>query len=409
MAGIRLSHVSKRFEGVDAVRDVSLEIEDGEFLVLVGPSGCGKTTLLRMIAGLEAASAGEIRIGDTDVTALPPKRRDVAMVFQDYALYPHLTVEKNLGIGLKLRGVSRAERREHVLRVAKVLGLEGMLARKPGQLSGGQRQRVAIGRAMVREPRVYLMDEPLSNLDAKLRVQMRAELGRLRDRLRVTTVYVTHDQVEAMTLGHRVAVMNHGVLQQVGTAQELFDHPANAFVAGFIGSPEMNLAHATVVAGRLEVGEHQLSLPPGAGLDDGDRVIVGIRPSDFELVQHADTALDSTLTVKAEVTELLGSEMRVVFLVDARPAGEGAQGADPAEPADFSLLGAPDAAPGLTTSFTAAIRADPRITSGTRLRLSVDPAALHFFDPDTGLAIGLRAASAGTPAEIVTAQHERSG
>jgi multiple sugar transport system ATP-binding protein len=409
LAGIRLSHVSKSFEGVDAVRDVSLDIEDGEFLVLVGPSGCGKTTLLRMVAGLESVSAGEIRIGDSDVTALPPKRRDVAMVFQDYALYPHLTVEKNLGIGLKLRGVRRAERKEHVLRVAKLLGLDGMLTRKPGQLSGGQRQRVAIGRAMVREPRVYLMDEPLSNLDAKLRVQMRAELSRLRDRLRVTTVYVTHDQVEAMTLGHRVAVMNHGVLQQVGTAQELFDHPANAFVAGFIGSPEMNLAHAMVVAGRLEVGQYQLGLPPNAGLDDGEHVIVGIRPSDFELAPPADAAPDSALTVQAEVTELLGSEMRVVFVVHARPAGEGARGEGAVESAEFSLLGAPTDTPGLTTSFTATIRADRRITTGTRLRLSVDPAALHFFDPDTGLAIGSRAAPARPPAEIVTAQHERSG
>jgi multiple sugar transport system ATP-binding protein len=401
MAAIRLSHVSKSFDGTAAVSDVSLDIEDGEFVVLVGPSGCGKTTLLRMIAGLESVSAGEIRIGGADVTALPPKRRDVAMVFQDYALYPHLSVEKNLGIGLKLRGVARDERRRHVVRVAKVLGLENLLARKPGQLSGGQRQRVAIGRAMVREPRVYLMDEPLSNLDAKLRVQMRAELGRLRDRLRVTTVYVTHDQVEAMTLGHRVAVMNHGVLQQVGTAQELFDRPANVFVASFIGSPEMNLAHGTITGGRLRLGDYELSLPAGTGLGHDGRVIVGIRPSDFELAPPGPPPYGSGMTVKVELAESLGSEMRVVFVVNARPGSAGIDaGADTDEPPEFALLGGPADAEGRATSFTASIRADPRIGTGTQLRLVIDTESLHFFDPDTGLAIGPRAGSSRSPAEI---------
>src|SRR5262249_2280669 len=273
-----IDRVSKSFGGVAALNDVSLELVDGEFLVLVGPSGCGKTTLLRTIAGLESASSGRILIGDLDVTALPPKQRDVAMVFQDYALYPHLTVEQNLGLGLKLRKIPRDERKTRVRSVAEMLGLADLLRRKPAQLSGGQQQRVAIGRAVVREPVVYLLAEPLSNLDAQLRARTRAELARLRDRLRVTTVYVTHDQVEAMTLGDRVAVLKDGELQQVATPQVLFNEPANVFVAGFIGSPEMNLVHAEHVGGTIRFGGHALPIPAGAELPPG-RGIPCIRAS----------------------------------------------------------------------------------------------------------------------------------
>ncbi len=391
MAGITLTNVTKRFPGFMAVRDLNLAIDDGEFLVLVGPSGCGKTTVLRMIAGLETLTQGQASIGEVDVTSMPPKDRDVAMVFQDYALYPHLTVEKNLGIGLKLRRVPKGERRARVLKVATLLGLEDLLSRRPAELSGGQRQRVAIGRAMVREPRVYLMDEPLSNLDAKLRVQMRAELGRLRDRLRVTTVYVTHDQVEAMTLGDRVAVLNGGVLQQVGTAQELFDHPVNTFVAGFIGSPEMNLVHATVADGRVRFGGHSLALPADPGLSGSGPVVVGIRPTDFAHVASGDRRT-STMTVRAEVLESLGAEVRIVFTVDARPGAEaGATTGAGASPADFPLLREPGGEPEAGTIFTACLKQDGQLQTGGDVTLEVDPAALHFFDPQTGVAIGARA------------------
>src|SRR5437867_9579906 len=250
MAGIFLEHVTKVFgSDVVAVDDVSLEIGDGEFMVLVGPSGCGKSTILRLLAGLEEVTAGEIVIGDRQVTDLPPKERDIAMVFQNYALYPHMTVEQNLGFGLKLRKMPKAEIKRRVTEAAKILGLEPLLARKPVALSGGQRQRVAMGRAMVREPKAFLMDEPLSNLDAKLRVQMRAQLAKLHDTLKTTTVYVTHDQIEAMTLGQRVAVLRDGVLQQVDTPQNLYASPANLFVAAFIGSPPMNLVEASISDG----------------------------------------------------------------------------------------------------------------------------------------------------------------
>ena len=285
MAGITLDGVSKVFAGgVQAVDNVSLEIGDGEFMVLVGPSGCGKTTILRMVAGLEEVTDGEIAIGDRVVTDLAPKDRDIAMVFQNYALYPHMTVEQNLGFGLKLRKTPKVEIKRRVDDVAHILGLDPLLKRKPAALSGGQRQRVAMGRAMVREPRAFLMDEPLSNLDAKLRVQMRAELARLRDRLKTTTVYVTHDQVEAMTLGDRVAVMRDGVLQQCDTPQKLFKLPVNLFVAAFIGSPAMNLVEAKVTGGNVEFAGFSLPAPPREGLAayEGRTVILGIRPSDFE-------------------------------------------------------------------------------------------------------------------------------
>ena len=390
VAGISLAHVTKRFPGFEAVSDVSLEIDQGEFLVLVGPSGCGKTTVLRMIAGLEAVTEGRIRIGGIDVTDFAPKNRDISMVFQDYALYPHLSVERNIGIGLKLRGVGRTQRHNQVSEVASVLGLSTLLERRPSELSGGQRQRVAIGRAMVREPQAFLMDEPLSNLDAKLRIQMRAELGRLRDRLRVTTVYVTHDQVEAMTLGDRVAVLDRGVLQQVGEPQELFDHPTNTFVAGFIGSPEMNLVHAEMTPGRLRFGSHTLDVPEDTGVAQGP-VIAGIRPTDFTRATEATSTETARMTVRAEVVESLGFELRILFGVDA-PSGAitGTTAGVGAGPAETPLLHDPGAAPNTGTTFTACLGAS-RLRPGDTVELVFDPAALHYFDPRTGLAIGPRA------------------
>ena len=294
MAGITLDGVSKVFAGgVQAVDNVSLEIGDGEFMVLVGPSGCGKTTILRMVAGLEEVTDGEIAIGDRVVTDLAPKDRDIAMVFQNYALYPHMTVEQNLGFGLKLRKTPKVEIKRRVDDVAHILGLDPLLKRKPAALSGGQRQRVAMGRAMVREPRAFLMDEPLSNLDAKLRVQMRAELARLRDRLKTTTVYVTHDQVEAMTLGDRVAVMRDGVLQQCDTPQNLFKFPVNLFVAAFIGSPAMNLVEAKVNGGKVEFAGFSLPAPPREGLAayEGRSVILASGPPTSTTPRSAATPI----------------------------------------------------------------------------------------------------------------------
>src|SRR5688500_6123378 len=281
MPPIRIQGLTKRYkDGPLAVDHVDLEIRDGEFMVLVGPSGCGKSTLLQMLAGIVDVSAGTIHIGDQDVTRLDPRKRDIAMVFQSYALYPHLSVRGSLGFGLKLRGTDKAEIARRVEDVARILGLDEVLERKPGALSGRQRQRVAMGRAIVREPRAFLMVEPLSNLDAKLRVSMRAQLGRLHERLGVTTVYVTHDQVEAMTLGNRVAVLRGGVLQQCDTPQALFARPANLFVAAFIGSPAMNLVEATVEAGEARFGSCRVPLPQGAR--PRGRIILGLRPHDLE-------------------------------------------------------------------------------------------------------------------------------
>jgi multiple sugar transport system ATP-binding protein len=319
MGRIVLDHVSKEFPGgVQAVRDVSLEIANGEFVALVGPSGCGKTTILRMIAGLEEVTDGEITIGDRVVTDEKPKDRDIAMVFQNYALYPHMNVEQNIGFGMRLRRTPKPEVKRRVGDAAQILALFDYLDRKPAGLAGGQRQRVAIGRAMVREPQAFLMDEPLSNLDAKLRVQMRAELARLHEQLGTTIVYVTHDQVEAMTLGDRVAVLRDGVLQQLDTPQVLFHHPANLFVAGFIGSPAMNLVEATVAGDQLSFGGHRLPVPAGAKLETGKggSVILGIRPSDFE---DADVWRDErrpVIEVTADVVEDLGSEAHVLFTVE---------------------------------------------------------------------------------------------
>ena len=289
MAGIALEGVAKVYDGgIRAVDGVDLTVEDGEFVVLVGPSGCGKSTLLRMIAGLEHITEGSLRIGDRDVTNAAPRDRDIAMVFQNYALYPQMKVRDNLAFGLKLRKTPKAEREQRVNEVARILGLEDLLDRKPGQLSGGQRQRVAMGRAMVREPAVYLMDEPLSNLDAKLRVSMRAELARLHERLRTTTVYVTHDQIEAMTLGERVVVLRDGLIQQVAPPKELYDRPANLFVAAFIGSPQMNLLEATVEDGHVVGAGVRLPVRDGRIPAGIQRVILGIRPTDVAIATPGD-------------------------------------------------------------------------------------------------------------------------
>ncbi|HXH95795.1 MAG TPA: sn-glycerol-3-phosphate ABC transporter ATP-binding protein UgpC, partial [Gaiellaceae bacterium] len=318
MGAILLDNVSKVFSGdVVAVDRVSLEIASGEFLVLVGPSGCGKSTLLRMIAGLEDVTEGTVAIEDRDVTDLPPRARDVAMVFQTYALYPHMSVRENLGYGLKVRKTPKHEIAGRVEKVAEMLGLERLLDRRPAALSGGQRQRVAMGRAIVREPQAFLMDEPLSNLDAKLRVSMRAQLSALHARLGTTTIYVTHDQIEAMTLGQRVAVMREGRIQQVDTPQALYNMPANLFVAAFIGSPAMNLVEAEVQGEALEFGGFRLPLPRHASPPAG-RVIAGLRPECFEDASLADPALPQ-IDVRIEVVEELGADTHVIFEVDAPP------------------------------------------------------------------------------------------
>jgi multiple sugar transport system ATP-binding protein len=382
-AGISLEGVAKVYEnGVRAVDDVSLEIGDGEFMVLVGPSGCGKSTLLRLVAGLDTVSAGRITLGDRDVTDVRPQDRDLAMVFQNYALYPHMTVAANLAFGLRLRHVPKRERGQRVVEVAAKLGLETLLERKPSELSGGQRQRVAIGRAMVREPQAFLMDEPLSNLDAKLRVTMRAELARLHERLGVTTLYVTHDQVEAMTLGRRVAVLRDGVLQQVDTPQRLFREPANLFVAAFIGSPSMNLAEADVAGASVAFAGYELPLPRSARLSqrgarvDGRRVIVGIRPTDFH-----DAALHPELPrlrVRPEVVEDLGAESNVIFTVDApRVAVDSVRAADDGD--GDTLIADDDRA-----LFTARLHGQRTLAPAVEVDLAVDPERLHFFDPATG-------------------------
>jgi multiple sugar transport system ATP-binding protein len=384
VAEIVLDGVTKAFStgNVLAVDDVSLEIESGEFLVLVGPSGCGKSTLLRMIAGLEDVSGGSIMIDARDVTELPPRARDIAMVFQTYALYPHMTVRENLGYGLKVRKTSKAEIARRVDDVAAMLGLERMLDRRPAALSGGQRQRVAMGRAIVREPKAFLMDEPLSNLDAKLRVSMRAQLGALHSRLGTTTVYVTHDQVEAMTLGHRVAVMREGRILQVDTPQALYAEPKNLFVAAFIGSPAMNLVEATLSEDAIAFGGYRIpARPPRA---DG-RLIVGIRPEAFEDASFGDPSLPQ-IEADVQVVEELGADTHVIFAVDVPPVDV----SDVREAAgDEEVLLPADRA-----AFTA--RVDPQTAArvGSRLRLTVDPSRFHYFDPATGLRLEGAAAPA---------------
>ncbi len=371
MAEIVLEHLTKEFVGgVRAVDDVSLTIEDGEFMVLVGPSGCGKTTLLRSIGGLEQVTGGRILIGDRDITKAPPAQRDLAMVFQNYALYPHMTVRQNLGYALRVRKTKKQEIARRVEEIAKLLGLHELLDRRPRQLSGGQMQRVAMGRAIVREPQAFLMDEPLSNLDAKLRVGMRTSLQELHGRLGTTTVYVTHDQVEAMTLGQRVAVMRDGKVQQVDAPQRLYERPANLFVAAFIGSPAMNLAHGRLTENAVSLGTLEVPLDPERRppLGAGSEVIVGIRPEAFEDVAFADPSLPQT-EVTVQVLEELGADSHVFFDLDAEPVViEEASAGDEEDKA--SLIADRD-----RPLFTA--RVDPRTEArrGQTLRLAVDPTA----------------------------------
>ncbi len=395
MAQIVLDQVDKVFPGgVTAVDGLSLDIADGEFMVLVGPSGCGKSTALRSIAGLDEVTSGTISIGGRVVNDLPPKDRDIAMVFQNYALYPHMTVEQNLAFGLQQRKTPKDEIRRRVSEVATMLGLEDYLKRKPSALSGGQRQRVAMGRAIVREPQAFLMDEPLSNLDAKLRVSMRASLSQLHERLGVTTVYVTHDQVEAMTLGQRVCVLREGKLQQADTPQVLFNAPVNLFVAGFIGSPAMNFVTARLVrddgpavsfAGhKLPVAEDVIAARPGLDGYFGRELILGIRPSDFEDAGLADRGW-ARLPVTAGVTEDLGSEIHVLFTIDAPQvqhssithavAGDDEDGAIRLE--------------GGSALWTARVAARSTVRPGRPAELAVDTSRLQFFDAGSGLSIGV--------------------
>jgi multiple sugar transport system ATP-binding protein len=392
MAPITIDKVTKVYpNGFEAVHELDLAVADGEFMVLVGPSGCGKTTALRMVAGLEDISGGTLRIGERVVNDVSSKDRDIAMVFQNYALYPHMTVAENIGFALKLRKLPKAEIKKKVEDAASILGLTEWLDRKPGQLSGGQRQRVAMGRAIVREPSVFLMDEPLSNLDAKLRVQMRAEVARIQRRLGVATLYVTHDQVEAMTMGDRVAVMRAGVLQQCDNPQVLYDNPANLFVAGFMGSPAMNLFEASLGerADSAVVGSQRITLPdslhaarPALRAYANRPVILGIRPEDL-LVEgdSIPTGGDySPLEGDIELVEALGSELLVHFTTDAhRVEAEGAKEAD----AEGLNAGS------LSQGGEGVARVEPRaqLLAGRRVRFMINPARLHFFDATHGLAI----------------------
>ena len=388
MAGIRLERATKIYaNGVTALDAMTLDIHDGEFMVLVGPSGCGKSTLLRMIAGLEEVTEGRILIGDRDVTSLRPRDRDIAMVFQNYALYPQMTVEENLGFGLKLRRVPRQERTGRVRQAASTLGLDALLERRPALLSGGQRQRVAMGRAMVREPTAFLMDEPLSNLDAKLRVSMRAELVRLHDRLGVTTVYVTHDQVEAMTLGQRVAVLRDGVLQQCDTPQALFHEPTNLFVGAFMGSPSMNVVEATVTDGHVVFAGIRLPLPPGSAFSRESReVILGIRPTDLRHAADAPVG-QPLITVRPDLVEELGGVSNVLFPIDApRVLTDATRAAIEAASDDDATLLADDR----RARFCAAIDGRRGIKLGEAVELAVDHRHLHFFDPASGESLSRR-------------------
>jgi multiple sugar transport system ATP-binding protein len=373
MARVAFDEATKVYSGpVVALDHLTLDVADGEFLILVGPSGCGKSTALRMVAGLERISDGTISIGDRVVNDVPPKDRDIAMVFQNYALYPHMTVGKNLGFGLRRRHTPREDVRQRVDEMSEMLGLQDLLRRRPGQLSGGQRQRVAMGRALVREPEVFLLDEPLSNLDAKLRVQMRSELKRLHDRIGVTTIYVTHDQVEAITLGERIAVLSEGVLQQVGPPQDVYDHPANVFVAGFIGSPPMNLLKGNAAGGRIAVGEVEFV---DRQVPDGE-VLVGIRPEGLHPVGEAFDG--PVFEVSVEVVEPLGDEVLVHGSIEAHAAEERR------EAEEVALL-----ADGKRDRATITLRLPPeeRPKPGSRLRVGVAQHKVRLFDAANGLAV----------------------
>jgi multiple sugar transport system ATP-binding protein len=365
VATVTFDHVTKKYGDVLAVDDLNLEIHDGEFMVLVGPSGCGKTTSLRMIAGLEEITAGELRIGERVVNDVAPKDRDIAMVFQSYALYPHMTVRDNLAFGLKLRKVPKPDIERRVKEAADILDIGRYLERKPKELSGGQRQRVALGRAIVREPAVFLMDEPLSNLDAKLRVQTRAELARLHQRLKTTTVYVTHDQVEAMTMGSRIAVMSEGLLNQVGTPQELYDHPVNRFVAGFIGSPSMNFLDVTVAGSgdalTLEAPDATIPVPArlrGVVGSPGRTLVAGFRPDHFDLGEGGSAA--ATIRGRADVVEYLGAQE----LLHVSAAGK---------------------------DLVAIVDAEHRVNPGDQLTLRLPLDKLHVFDTESGLSLDVQA------------------
>ncbi len=386
MAEIVLDQVSKSYaNGATAVKDFSLTIADGEFIILVGPSGCGKSTTLNMIAGLEDISSGDLRIGGERVNEKAPKDRDIAMVFQSYALYPHMTVRQNIAFPLTLAKVSKEEINRKVEETAKILDLSQLLDRKPSQLSGGQRQRVAMGRAIVRSPKAFLMDEPLSNLDAKLRVQMRTEIARLQDRLGTTTVYVTHDQTEAMTLGDRVVVMLAGVAQQIGTPDELYHTPANLFVAGFIGSPGMNFFPASLADGsiKLPFGEVVLTDEAQRVLDQHPRatsVIAGIRPEHFDdasLIDSYTRIRGLTFEVDVDLVESLGADKYLHF----RTEGSGAKAAQLAELAAESGVG--------ENEFVARVSADSRARAGQKTELAVDTSKLILFDADSGVNLSI--------------------
>ncbi|RWE79872.1 ABC transporter ATP-binding protein [Mesorhizobium sp.] len=381
MAEVILENICKTYgNNFRAIDRLNLSIEDGEFLILVGPSGCGKSTALRMIAGLEDITSGSLRIGGIDVVDMPPKDRDIAMVFQSYALYPHMTVFENIAFSMRLAGKPKAERKKRVDEIAKTLQLTSLLDSKPANLSGGQRQRVAMGRAMVREPAAFLMDEPLSNLDAKLRVQMRAEITSLQKQLGVTTIYVTHDQTEAMTMGDRVAVLKGGVLQQVDTPKRLYESPVNAFVAGFIGSPSMNLFEGTLTGDELTAGTFAIPLRdaafvrrPGLRTYAGRKIVFGIRPEHLY-----DSSLESgrkyqTIPAKVTSIEELGSEHIVHLNIDAVRVDSG----DPDAVRDF----------GLASNAVAKFEPESAVRSGSEIRLALDDTKLHFFDPETHLAI----------------------
>ncbi len=394
MAQIVLDSVTKNYaSGPPAVNQLDLSIQDGEFMVFVGPSGCGKSTALRMIAGLEAITDGEIRIGDRVVNDMPPKDRDIAMVFQNYALYPHMSVRDNMAFGLKLAKVDKSEMDERVQKAARILGLEEFLDRKPRALSGGQRQRVAMGRAIVREPQAFLMDEPLSNLDAKLRVQMRSEIARIQADLDVTTIYVTHDQVEAMTMGDRVAVLRKGELQQAGSPKELYAQPVNLFVAGFIGSPAMNFvtsrlertnggAAVSVGSQRIEIAQETIDRRSELQRFFDQDVIVGVRPQDFQDARFAAAGQTARLKAKVDLVEALGTQTLLHFEIDAPPvrteemkelaedagAGEGGLGGERA-------------------AFVAEVDPKSQVSRGDTIDLVIDTTQLHFFDPQTGSGI----------------------
>ncbi|MFN2388784.1 MAG: ABC transporter ATP-binding protein [Actinomycetota bacterium] len=399
MAGIQLSNVTKRYAGgPPAVSDLSLTIKDGEFMVFVGPSGCGKSTALRMIAGLEAISDGEVKIGGRVVNDVPPKDRDIAMVFQNYALYPHMTVRENMAFALKLGKVEKSEAERRVQDAARILGLEEFLDRKPRALSGGQRQRVAMGRAIVREPQAFLMDEPLSNLDAKLRVQMRAEIARIQDDLEVTTIYVTHDQVEAMTMGDRVAVMRKGELQQVGSPKKLFAEPINLFVAGFIGSPSMNFVTSKLEGEgddlRISIGGQSLKLDRQVLASRsklkqyaGREVIVGLRPQDFEDAALAGSAPGDRLKARIDLVEALGTQTLLHFEVDApvvmtQEMKELAADVGAEQVAQLEQMAQTGRA-----EFVAEVGPKSTAAANEQIELVVDTSQLHFFDPETSLGI----------------------